>query len=187
MGLYRRVFCTKGSLTQQGGSPLVPSPVSHKGAPLYQLNTISLNLSQGEVYALQYPAFPGCHLSERRVTGLGLASCYLLRGRLRPLCSLPGSCISLGSPGGTASVRSHFLSPTFLFRFPPAPHHPLSCTVWFMVWLLKSADQWLDDTLIVHFTRLEGVEIPKLTQNLWTITSLGRGTKNKLLELLAHS
>lgn len=99
------------------GSPLVPSPASRKGAPLYQLNTISLKLSQGEIYTLQYPAFPGCHLSERRVTGLGLASCYLLRGRLRALFSFPGSCISLGS-WWHCFCEVTFPQPNFSVSFP---------------------------------------------------------------------
>lgn len=149
MGLYSRIFCTRGELDPaRQGSPLVPSPVSCKRASLYQLNTIPLNLSQGESYTPQHPVFPGCHVSERRVSGLSLASWHLLRGRLRVLCSFPGSFISLGLSCWHCFCEVTFPQPDFLFRFPPAPHHPLGCTVWFMVWLLSTADQWLGDTLI---------------------------------------
>lgn len=172
MGLYSRVFCTRGELDPaRKRSPLVPSPVSCKGAPLYQLNTISLNLSQEEIYTLQYPAFPGCHLSERRVTGLSLVSWHLLRVRLSSVL-LPRKLHVTGRLLVALLLWGHISSSQILCFV----SHLLHIIPWAVV-----SDSWCDcSTLqingllipillclalpsLIHFIRFAGAEIPKLT------------------------
>lgn len=125
---------------------------------------LSLNLSQG-VSSLSW-----LHLPERRVTGLSLASWHLLRGRLRVLCSFPGSCISLGLSWWHCLCEVTFPHPNFSVLLPTcSTSSPGLFDSWWDCSTLQINDLVIHLLLclalpsLINFIRLPGVEIPKLT------------------------